>query len=150
MSWYKNISMSELRRKRQESKAAGEGARATRIGRKILIPVLILAAIALAIYLWKRPRVSRLDAFAKCLAARQVKMYGLYWCTHCEEQKEMFGSAFQYVAYIECGAKGSHTEQPNCVQAGVKNFPTWQFATERHEGVLRLESLSEKSGCSLP
>jgi Ca2+/H+ antiporter len=150
MSWYKNISMSELRRKRQEVNATGEGARATRTGRKILIAALIVAAVVVAIYLWKRPRVSRLDAFAKCLAARQVKMYGLYWCTHCEEQKEMFGSAFQYVPYIECGTKGSRAEQPNCKQAGVKNFPTWQFATERYEGVLRLESLSEKSGCSLP
>ena len=142
--------MSDLRRKRQESKAAGEGARATRVGRVILIALLIGAAAGLAIYLWKRPRVSRLDAFAKCLAARQVKMYGLYWCTHCEEQEEMFGSAFQYVLYIECGTKGSRAEQPNCVQAGVKNFPTWQFATERHEGVLSLETLSEKTGCSLP
>jgi hypothetical protein len=142
--------MSDLRRKRQESKDAGEGARATRAGRTILIAVLIVAALGLAIYLWKRPRVSRLDAFAKCLAARQVKMYGLYWCTHCEEQKEMFGSAFQYVPYIECGTKGSRAELPACKEAGVKNFPTWQFATDRHEGVLRLESLSEKSGCSLP
>ena len=150
MSWYKNKFMSELRRKRQEAKGAGEGARAIRIRRTILITVLIVVALGLAIYLWKRPRVSRLDAFAKCLAARQVKMYGLYWCTHCEEQKEIFGSAFQYVPYIECGTKGAHAEQPSCVQAGVKNFPTWQFATERHEGVLRLESLSEKSGCSLP
>jgi hypothetical protein len=150
MSWYKNKFMSELRRKRQEAKAVGEGGRATRIRRTILITVLIVVVLGLAIYLWKRKRVSRLDAFAQCLAARQVKMYGLYWCTHCEEQKEMFGSAFQYVPYIECGTKGVHAEQPNCVQAGVKNFPTWQFATERHEGVLRLESLSEKSGCSLP
>src|SRR2546425_8931800 len=150
MSWYKNISMSELRRKRQEAKAAGEGVRTPRTRRMIVIAALILAAGALAVYLWKRPRVSRLDGFAKCLAARQVKMYGLYWCTHCEEQKEMFGSAFQYVPYIECGTKGVRTEQPNCVQAGVKNFPTWQFATERHEGVLRLETLSEKTGCSLP
>ena len=142
--------MSELRRKRQEAKAAGEGVRTPRTRRMIVIAALILAAGALAVYLWKRPRVSRLDGFAKCLAARQVKMYGLYWCTHCEEQKEMFGSAFQYVPYIECGTKGVRAEQPNCVQAGVKNFPTWQFATERHEGVLRLESLSEKIGCSLP
>jgi hypothetical protein len=112
--------------------------------------LLIVAAVGLGIYLWKRPRVSKLDAFAKCLAARQVKMYGLYWCTHCEEQKEMFGSAFQYVPYIECGTKGSRAEQPSCKQDGVKNFPTWQFATERYEGVLRLESLSEKTGCSLP
>jgi len=142
--------MSDLRRKRQESRAAGEGARATQIGRKGFIVLLIVTVVALGIYLWKRPRVSKLDAFAKCLAARQVKMYGLYWCTHCEEQKEMFGSAFQYVPYIECGTKGVRAEQPSCVQAGVKNFPTWQFATERHEGVLSLESLSEKSGCSLP
>jgi hypothetical protein len=150
MSWYKNISMSEIRRKRQEANAAGEGTRAPRIRRMILITGLIVAALALTIYLVKRKRVSRLDAFAQCLAARQVKMYGLYWCTHCEEQKEMFGSAFQYVPYIECGTKGVRAEQPSCIQAGVKNFPTWQFATERHEGVLRLESLSEKSGCSLP
>ena len=142
--------MSDLRRKRQEAKATGDGTRATRIQRTILITVLIVVAFGLAIYLWKRPRVSRLDAFAKCLAARQVKMYGLYWCTHCEEQKEIFGSAFQYVPYIECGTKGSRAEQPSCKQDGVKNFPTWQFATERHEGVLRLESLSEKSGCGLP
>jgi len=142
--------MSELRRKRKEVKAAGEGARTTRIRRTTLIIVLILVAGAPAIYLWKRPRVSRLDAFAKCLAVRQVKMYGLYWCTHCEEQKEMFGSAFQYVPYIECGTKGSRAEQPACLQAGVKNFPTWQFVTDRHEGVLRLETLSEKTGCSLP
>jgi len=120
------------------------------MGRTILIIVLIAGVGGLGIYLWKRPRVSRLDAFAKCLAARQVKMYGLYWCTHCEEQKEMFGSAFQYVPYIECGTKGSRAEQPNCVEAGVKNFPTWQFVTDRHEGVLRLETLSEKTGCSLP
>jgi len=142
--------MSDLRRKRQEAKATGEGARTTRIRRMILIVLLIVAAGGVAIYLVKRTRVSRLDAFAQCLAARQVKMYGLYWCTHCEEQKEMFGSAFQYVPYIECGIKGSRAEQPSCKQDGVKNFPTWQFATERHEGVLRLESLSEKSGCSLP
>ena len=142
--------MSDLRRKRQEANAAGEGAGTTRTRRIILIVLLIVAAGGVAIYLVKRTRVSRLDAFAQCLAARQVKMYGLYWCTHCEEQKEMFGSAFQYVPYIECGIKGSRAEQPSCKQDGVKNFPTWQFATERHEGVLRLESLSEKTGCSLP
>src|SRR5438477_10008630 len=114
--------MSERRGKRRGSKAAGEGARTTRIGGTILI-IVIVAAGGVAIYLWKRPRVSRLDAFAKCLAARQVKMYGLYWCTHCEEQKEMFGSAFQYVPYIECGTKGSCAEQPSCKQDGLKNFP---------------------------
>ena len=34
-------------------------------------------------------------------------MYGLYWCPHCIEQKQMFGEAFHYVPYVECAIKGS-------------------------------------------
>ena len=69
------------------------------------------------------------DGFAKCLAAKQAKMYGLYWCPHCIEQKEMFGKAFQYVPYVECAIKGSHELTPECKAAGVKLFPSWQFGT---------------------
>jgi hypothetical protein len=92
----------------------------------------------------------RYDGFARCLAGKNVTMYGLYWCEHCAEQKEMFGAAFQYVPYIECGIKGQRGEQPSCKDAGVKLFPTWQFAGERHEGSLSLEAISGKTGCSLP
>ncbi len=90
------------------------------------------------------------DVFAKCLAARQVTMYGLYWCSHCAEQKEMFGPSFEYIPYVECGIKGARAEEPACIQAGVKNFPTWKFADgSMVEGVRSLQFLSEKSGCSL-
>jgi len=37
----------------------------------------IVAAFALVIYLGLRKRGNRLDAFAKCLAVKQAKMYGL-------------------------------------------------------------------------
>jgi len=77
-------------------------------------------------------------------------MYGLYWCEHCAEQKDMFGAAFRYVPYVECGIKGQRGQQPTCKDAGLKLFPTWQFAGERHEGTLPLEAISEKTGCSLP
>lgn len=78
-------------------------------------------------------------------------MYGLYWCPHCEDQKEMFGSSFQYIPYVECGVKGSHKEEQVCTDAGVKNFPTWQFADGgRIEGPQALQFLSQKTGCSLP
>jgi hypothetical protein len=118
--------------------------------RNIVILLLVAAAFAATYYLGRRHRTHRLDAFAQCLTARQVKMYGLYWCTHCAEQKELFGSSFSYVTYIECGIKGSRAEEPVCVQAGVKQFPAWQFSGERHEGVLSLQALSQNSGCSLP
>ena len=50
-------------------------------------------------------RDHKYDSFAKCLAAQQAKMYGLYWCPHCAEQKGMFGASFRYVPYQECAFK---------------------------------------------
>jgi hypothetical protein len=132
---------------RSQHRGEGKSARATR---NIVILVLVAAAFAATYYLGRRRRSHRLDRFAQCLADKQVKMYGLYWCTHCEEQKELFGSSFHHVPYIECGIKGSQAEEQSCVQAGIGHFPTWQFSGERHEGVLSLQALSGKSGCSLP
>ena len=90
------------------------------------------------------------DTFAKCLAAKQVTLYGLYWCGHCADQKKMFGPSFQYVPYVECGIEGSRSEQQVCIEAGVKNFPTWKLPDgSLNEGVKSLKYLSEKSGCNL-
>src|SRR5882672_4838986 len=95
--------------------------------RKVITAALIVAAFAAAYLLGIRKRASRLDHFAQCLASKQVKMYGAFWCPHCAEEKETFGPSFQYVPYVECGIEGSRAEQPVCLQAGIKNFPTWQF-----------------------
>ena len=119
--------------------------------RKIVTGLLIVAAFAAVIYLGLRKRGHRLDAFAQCLAVKQVKMYGAYWCPHCAEQKEMFESSFPYVPYVECGVPGSREEAPVCKDAGVKHFPTWQFADgERREGTQPLPALATKTGCGLP
>jgi phage baseplate assembly protein gpV len=119
--------------------------------RKIVTGVLIVVAFAAVIYLGLRQRGNRLDGFAKCLAAKQVKMYGAYWCPHCAEQKEMFEASFQFVPYVECGVPGSREEAPSCKDAGIKHFPTWQFADgERREGTQPLAALGAKTGCSLP
>ncbi len=120
-------------------------------GRKIVTAVLIVAAFAVVVYLGLRKRGSRLDSFAKCVASKQAKMYGAYWCPHCADQKEMFESSFQYVPYVECGVQGSRDEAQVCKDAGVKHFPTWQFADgERREGTQPLQALGTKTGCSLP
>jgi hypothetical protein len=113
---------------------------------------LVLVVIVWGIYyLYYAKPVSTLDGFAKCLTSRNAKMYGLYWCPHCQDQKEMFGYAVQYVNYVECGVKGVRAETEECKQAGVKNFPTWQFADgSRLEGAQPLDLLSKKTGCSLP
>ena len=91
------------------------------------------------------------DSFAKCLANHEAKMYGLYWCPHCADQKAMFGAAFRYVLYEECAIKDKPSEMARSCQAvGVTQFPSWQFGTDPpQEGVLSLQELSDKTGCAL-
>jgi hypothetical protein len=138
--------MSKVRERREVQTPAKSST-----ARKIVIAVLIAAAFATAMYLGLRKRGSRLDSFAQCLAAKQAKMYGAYWCPHCAEQKEMFESSFRYVLYVECGVRGSRDEAAVCKDAGIKHFPTWQFADgERREGTQPLPTLGTKTGCPLP
>lgn len=141
--------MSDARRKRQEQRDGG--VRDSQKTKKMLlygvIAILLVAAYAAGRYY----RNHKYDSFAKCLATKQAKMYGLYWCPHCLEQKEAFGDSFHYVPYVECAIKGSKEMATECKMAGVKLFPSWQFGDEPpKEGVLSLEALSDKTGCSLP
>src|SRR5262249_14327177 len=120
--------------------------------RKAGIAALIVAAFAAAYYLGTRHKQKRYIAFAQCLSAKGAKMYGAFWCPHCAEQKEEFGSSFEQVTYVECGVPGSRTAQaPACVQAGVKHYPTWEFSDgTRVEGRQSFQYLGEKTGCSAP
>ena len=139
--------MSEARRKRQQER---DGDHPTS-GKKYLTwggIIVLFVAVYLGGWYYKNHKY---DKFGQCLATKQARMYGLYWCPHCIEQKEMFGESFHYVPYVECAVKGSSEMAPQCKIAGVKLFPSWQFAGESpKEGVLSLEALSEKTGCALP
>ncbi len=89
---------------------------------------------------------SQLDDFAKCLASKNITMYGTYNCPHCLNEKKAFGSSFQYISYIEC------TQEPNkCVNAGISEVPTWVFSDgKKLVGEQGVEKLSQESGCPLP
>jgi hypothetical protein len=140
--------MSEEKRKRQQER---EDSSPDGKARKTLTYGVIVVLLAGAFIAGRHYQNHKYDAFAQCLATKQAKMYGLYWCPHCIEQKEMFGEAFHYVPYEECAVKGSSEIAPACKIAGVKLFPSWQFGMEPlKEGVLSLEALSDKTGCSLP
>ena len=141
--------MSEARRKRQQERVGNLAADPKSPGRTMWVGIVAALVVAYAAFWYYSNH--RYDEFAKCLATKQAKMYGLYWCPHCADQKAMFGRAFQYVPYVECGIKGSHDLAPACAAAGVKLFPAWQFGTNPPiEGVFPLQELSDKTGCSLP
>lgn len=90
------------------------------------------------------------DDFASCLTTAGVSMYGAWWCPHCEQQKDLFGSAFDHVNYVECST-AARTMNQTCKDAGIEGYPTWEFSDgSRASGEQSLETLAQKSGCALP
>ncbi len=112
----------------------------------------LLILLAGAYYAGWHYKNHKYDAFAQCLATKQAKMYGLYWCPHCIEQKEMFGESFHYVPYVECGIKGSkEMKRRNAKWRESSCFPVGSLAwISPKKEFLSLQALSDKTGCSLP
>jgi hypothetical protein len=138
--------MSEERRKRQQERQGT----APSIPKKYLTWVVLIAVIVIAYLAVWYYNNHKYDKFAKCLAEKHAQMYGLYWCPHCIEQKEKFGASFRYVPYVECALSRTE-ESPQCKAAGVLQFPAWRFGAEQPKaGVLALDALADKTGCSLP
>ena len=109
----------------------------------VVVPIVIWAKLGL-----KSPGTGINDNLAKCLAAKNIKMYGAYWCSHCQAQKKAFGNSWQYVKYIECSLPGGKGQTQECNEAEIKGYPTWDFSNgERLFGEVSLKQLAEKSGC---
>jgi glutaredoxin len=111
-----------------------------------VVTLLLICAVPFACSADKK-----MDTFAKCLSEKSVTMYGVPWCPHCADQKELFGTSFQHVKYVDCAVPGTRRETDQCKQMGIKHTPTWIFSDgQRLEGTIPLEKLGEKSGCKLP
>lgn len=89
------------------------------------------------------------DSFVKCLAEKGVVMYGAYWCPHCKEQKELFGTSFEQVAYVECADPENPRQQAGaCREAHIDGYPTWIKADgKRLTGVQSIDALAQWSDC---
>lgn len=120
---------------------------------KIIAPVAIIAAviIGIAVLFWFVWRVGEpggnasVTALAQCLAERGAVMYGAEWCSHCQNQKNMFGDAFKYISYVECPKNPAQ-----CLAAGINGYPTWTFpGGVRLEGEQELKKLAEAGECAL-
>jgi hypothetical protein len=143
--------MSQERRERQNERL-GTKPSSRDWGRIAIYAVVIAAAIG-GVYYFVHRSQHKYDAFAQCLGARGAKMYGAYWCPHCQEQKEKFDASFKFAPYVECGIKGdTHGLAQVCKDENIKHYPPWQFPPtgERVERVFTLEELSDRTGCALP
>ncbi|XP_009611851.1 thiol-disulfide oxidoreductase LTO1 [Nicotiana tomentosiformis] len=92
-------------------------------------------------------------SLAKHLRSIGAKMYGAFWCSHCQEQKEMFGrEASKLLDYVECfpdGVKKGIYMANACQEAKLEGFPTWVINGEVLSGEKKLSELAELSGFTM-
>ena len=107
----------------------------------IWIGVIVLIVIVYVVW----PGGSReYDGFASCLSESGAVMYGTDRCSHCKDQKEMFGASFDEVNFVNCDY-----QRDACLIAGVGGYPTWKVGGKNYEGAMNLERLAKLSGCEL-
>ena len=110
----------------------------------LILGIVIVIGVAYSSISGYFVKTNNLDGFAKCLKSKGATMYGAEWCSHCQEQKKMFGDSFKYVNYVECPEN-----QALCEQMGVTGYPTWIINGKHEEGAQSLEKLKELTGCSV-
>ncbi|MFW0837601.1 MAG: hypothetical protein ACKKL5_01230 [Candidatus Komeilibacteria bacterium] len=114
--------------------------------------IAIIIAIGIIVYVVKaNQQPGELDEFAQCIDSSGATFYGAFWCPHCQNQKKDFGSSAKYLPYIECSTPDGKGQKQICDDAGITGYPTWEFADgSRLNGEVALQTLADKTGCSLP
>jgi|SRR3989344_4800811 len=117
----------------------------------LMIALILLVIIAFMIF---KPsdELGEFDSLVDCMASKDVKMYGAYWCSHCNDQKELFRDSkdsFKEKLYIECAEDAFNNEREKCIQAGITGYPTWIINGEKVLGTKSMKQLAELSGCEL-
>ena len=134
--------------------------------KKLLI--ILLSSLFLVAACSSGPQYTKeqLDSLANCLAEKQVKEYGAFWCPNCAKQEKMFKDSFPIIkesVYIECdprcdvseeelpiACRGKQGQPLLCIEKGIDKYPTWEMPSgETFTGITELSILAEKSGCSM-
>ena len=93
----------------------------------------------------------RYDSFAVCLKDKGAVFYGAFWCSHCNNQKILFGSSKDLLPYVECSTPDASGQTQICKDKKIEGYPTWEFADgTRLTGEVPFETLAQKTSCVLP
>ncbi|CAH9132621.1 unnamed protein product [Cuscuta epithymum] len=89
-------------------------------------------------------------SLAKHLSSVGARMYGAFWCSHCQDQKQMFGQeAAALLNYVECfptGIKKGTTMALECALVKIEGFPMWVINGQVLNGEQKLSELAKASG----
>ncbi|KAJ6774703.1 hypothetical protein OIU79_017987 [Salix purpurea] len=88
-------------------------------------------------------------SLARHLQSIGAKMYGAFWCSHCQEQKQIFGKeAAELLNYVECfpdGFRKGSKMIKACADAKLEGFPTWVINGQVLSGDQELSELAKVS-----
>jgi uncharacterized membrane protein len=118
-------------------------------------PVSLATAVVLGLYLnfsglfdpAHGPEDPYLKALATHLKETGARFYGAYWCPNCQDQKELFTASMERLPYVECTPSGRNGPMNvACLNANIRDYPTWVINDTRHGGVLPPRRLADLSG----
>eukprot|EP00548_Thalassiothrix_antarctica_P003535 CAMPEP_0194142718 /NCGR_PEP_ID=MMETSP0152-20130528/11939_1 /TAXON_ID=1049557 /ORGANISM="Thalassiothrix antarctica, Strain L6-D1" /LENGTH=311 /DNA_ID=CAMNT_0038841781 /DNA_START=355 /DNA_END=1290 /DNA_ORIENTATION=- len=80
---------------------------------------------------------------SKTLKSMDATMYGAFWCSHCNEQKQAFGKeAFTTnIQYVECSKDGLNQKSNLCKKEKIPGYPTWVIDGKQYPGEKDLDEL---------
>ena len=86
---------------------------------------------------------ARVD-FAKFLTKNKIVMYSAWYCSHCQNQKDLFGQdALKELTIVECANKGEFKFNDVCVNKQIEATPSWEIDNEIITGTTSLKELAE-------
>jgi hypothetical protein len=105
--------------------------------------IIIVLIIIIGIYAYKNINKEPIgpgqyDEFAQYLTEQGVIMYGTEWCSHCKNNKALFGNSFQYINFVDCDY-----DRDACIEAGISGYPTWDVNGKNYPGEQSLERLAQ-------
>jgi len=110
---------------------------------------LLTLVVTHGVYMLQTPPADPLALqVAAQLRSIQGTMYGAHWCPHCQEQKALFGKAFEQVPYVECSPQGGPgtPQAQECRDKGITSYPTWVINGITYRGLRSIEDLARISG----
>jgi uncharacterized membrane protein len=97
------------------------------------------------------PEDPQTRALAVHIARSGAKMYGAYWCPHCQQQKAYFGASADRLPYVECSPNGQNGPEADvCRSEGIQSYPTWVINGKHLDEVMTLKQLAEATGFQGP
>lgn len=77
----------------------------------------------------------RAVSVGKRLKALNAKMYGAFWCSHCNNQKQELGiEVSKLFEYVECDKDGANSQYKICRASKLQGYPTWEIKGELYPG----------------